>query len=300
MQQATAQPQPPLGALPPLVFHSTPNATVDSFTSSSAQSTLYSQASNDSLRDSGASGSSSDGEDHGFTPKQYRTSNSFNAPSRPHQLSISNGSGPAAFMDSNSFNSNQGYQTPTHQDIFGTRAPPSSRGYDFDIGPSMPGPTSPFMQQNGVPYQSMGQLQQQPGPIGKSPSATHMSQSMNTPHLMQLPPSANHRGSMNPLHGGPNNAAAGSLPSSGQFMSPTQIMPHQTLQHAASALGLQYGSPAFNDLVSKLARGDGANFQPTSMPQEEISTIFVVGFPDDMSVSVFFFLRQFHVFTRLS
>jgi hypothetical protein len=66
-------------------------------------------------------------------------------------------------------------------------------------------------------------------------------------------------------------------------MSPTLLQP-QALQQAASALGIQYGSPAFNDLVTKLARGDGAGFQPNSMPQEEISTIFVVGFPDDMSV----------------
>lgn len=278
MQQA-AQPQQPLGALPPLVFHNTPSAT-ENFTPTSMQPTLYSQASNESLREAAAGGNSSDGEGSGFTPKQYRTANSFNSTTRPHQLSISNGSGSAGFMSpTESFGPNPGYQTPTHQDIFGTRPPPN-RPYDFEVGPSVPGPASGFMPQNGAPYQPMGQLQHQPAPIGKHPSAAQMSQSMSGSHLIQ-PPNAPPRGPMNSLHGGPNGAATGSA---NQFMPPSQMMPHQALQQTASALGLQYGTPAFNDFVTKLARQEGSGFQPSSVPQEEISTIFVVGFPDDMSV----------------
>ncbi|KAG9128192.1 hypothetical protein FRC07_003742 [Ceratobasidium sp. 392] len=281
MQQATAQPQASLGALPPLVFHSTSNASTDGFNPSSIQPALYSQPSNESLRDSGTGGSSSDGEGSGFTPKQYRTSNSFNPPPRPHQLSISNSSGAPNFADpANSFGPNQGYQTPTHQDIFGTRAPQPSRGFDFDIGPAVPGPASAFIPpQNGGPYQSMGQLQHQPAPIGRTPSTAHMP--LTSPHLIQTPTTATHRGPMNSMHGMPNGGSAGPM-SSNQLMSPTLLQP-QALQQAASALGMQYGSPAFTDLVTKLARGDGAAFQPNSVPQEEISTIFVVGFPDDMS-----------------
>ncbi|KAG8745545.1 hypothetical protein FRC10_007723 [Ceratobasidium sp. 414] len=280
MQQANAQPQASHGALPPLVFHSTPNASADSFTPSSIQPTLYSQPSNESLRDSGTSGGSSDGEGSGFTPKQYRTSSSFNQPSRPHQLSISNNSGATGFADSvNSFGPNQGYHTPTHQDIFGTRAPQPVRGFDFDIGPTVPGPASTFMPpQNGGPYQSIGPLQHQPAPIGRTPATAHMP--LTSPHLMQAPTSSNHRGPMNSMHAVPNGAT-GPM-SSNQLMSPT-LLQSQTLQHAASALGIQYGSPAFTDLVTKLARAEGAGFQPNSAPQEEISTIFVVGFPDDMS-----------------
>lgn len=267
MQQA-AQPQQPLGALPPLVFHNSPNAT-DNFT---PNSTLYSQPSNESLREAAAN--SSDGEGSGFTPKQYRTTNSFNSTTRPHQLSISNGSGSAGFMSpTEPFGPNPGYQTPTHQDIFGTR-PPANRPFDFEVGPSVPGPASGFMHQNGAPYQ----LQHQSAPIGKMPSAAQMSQSMSGSHLIQ-PPNAPPRAPLNSLHGGPNGAPAGST---NQFVGP-QMMPHQALQQTASALGLQYGTPAFNDFVTKLARQEGSGFQPSSMPQEEISTIFVVGFPDDMS-----------------
>ncbi|KAG8763586.1 hypothetical protein FRC11_001155 [Ceratobasidium sp. 423] len=279
MQQAAPQPQQPLGTLPPLVFHNTPNTQADNFTPTSMQPTLYSQPSNESLREA-ANTSSSDGEGSGFTPKQYRTSSSFNAATRPHQLSISNGTGPPGFMPSSeSFGPNQGYQTPTHQDIFGTRAPPSNRQFDYDIGPNVPGPASGFLPQSGPPYQTMAQLPHQPAPIGK-PSSTHMGQPMN-PHLIQPPANSGPRGSMNPIHGGPNGATAGSLPPSNQFIGP---VPHQAaIQQAMSSLGLQYGTPAFNDLVSKLARQEGSGFQPNSVPQEEISTIFVVGFPDDMS-----------------
>ncbi|CAE6527373.1 unnamed protein product [Rhizoctonia solani] len=282
MHQAAPQPQQPLGALPPLVFHSTPNTQADNYTPTSMQPNLYSQPSNESLREAAANTSSSDGEGSGFTPKQYRTSNSFNTVTRPHQLSISNGTGPPGFMPSGeSFGPNQGYQTPTHQDIFGTRAPPSNRQFDFDIGPNVPGPASGFLPQNGPPYQAMAQLPHQPAPIGKPSSTSHMAQPMNSSHLIQPPTNSGPRGSMNPIHGGPNGATTGSLPQSNQFIG---SVPHQAaIQQAVSSLGLQYGTPAFNDLVSKLARQEGSGFQPNNVPQEEISTIFVVGFPDDMS-----------------
>lgn len=262
--------QQPLGALPPLVFHSTPGATTESLTPTSAQLALYSQPSSESLREAAAGATSSDGEGSGFTPKQYRTANAF----RP-QLN-----GSAFIHPTDSFGPNQGYQTPTHQDIFGTRGPPATRPFDFDIGPNVPGPAGAFLPQS-APYPALGQLQ--PTPIGKVPPAAHMPQSINPPHLIQPPSNPGPRGPLNPLHPAPNGAAA----SSGQFMSPTQMVSHQTLQQAASALGLQYGSPAFNDLVSKLARQEGSAFQPNNVPQEEISTIFVVGFPDDMSVRIF-------------
>ncbi|KAF8681446.1 RNA recognition motif [Rhizoctonia solani] len=279
MQQAAPQPQQPIGVLPPLVFHNTPTTQVDNFTPT--QPTLYSQPSNESLREAAGNPNSSDGEGSGFTPKQYRTSNSFNAVTRPHQLSISNATGPPGFMGSGeSFGPNQGYPTPTHQDIFGTRAPTSNRQFDFDIGPNVPGPASGFLSQNGPPYQSVGPMSHQPGPIGKPPSSAHMPQSMNSSHLIQPPTNSGPRGTMNPIHAGPNGATAGSLPPSNQFMPPV----HQAaIQQAVSSLGLQYGTPAFNDLVSKLSRPEGPGFQPSTVPQEEISTIFVVGFPDDMS-----------------
>ncbi|QRV72701.1 RNA recognition motif protein [Ceratobasidium sp. AG-Ba] len=272
MQQPTSQPQASLGALPPLVFHTSPNANADSFPPGPIQSTLYSQPSNESLRDSATSGSSSDGEGSGFTPKQYRTSNSFTQPSRPHQLSISNGGGPTGFVESNSsFGPAQGYQTPTHQDIFGTRAP-GARGFDFDIGPNVPGPASAFLpsQNNGGQYQPMGPLSQPPAPAGRTSSTAHV------PHLIQTSNSSTHRAPMNSMHASHNGASAGSM------MSPTLLQP-QALQQVASALGVHYNISGFNDLVTKPARNDGTGFQPPSVPQEEISTIFVVGFPDDMS-----------------
>ncbi|KAF8759830.1 RNA recognition motif [Rhizoctonia solani] len=199
MQQAAPQPQQPIGVLPPLVFHNTPTTQVDNFTPT--QPTLYSQPSNESLREAAGNPNSSDGEGSGFTPKQYRTSNSFNAVTRPHQLSISNATGPPGFMGSGeSFGPNQGYPTPTHQDIFGPALRLQIASSILTSALTFPALPADFC------------------PIGKPPSSAHMPQSMNSSHLIQPPTNSGPRGTMNPIHAGPNGATAGSLPPSNQFM----------------------------------------------------------------------------------